>query len=186
MKVIYLGRPSRRTNPPPQIEGDAIELLENNWDDYGFKTSFVVTCRLNGEIVGLPMLRLLVAEQNTSSTALDTIRKSGWDGTFPIPDADYVSVPGEITFYEQIEGALGIDVAIEVAKALRDASYLVHVADDAAAKALVESEGFNKSLQRERPARKLSSMAGGFLSGRRSRCSISAFNSRMFSATKPR
>lgn len=150
MQVVYLGRPSRRSNPPPQAEGDVIELLSNNWDDYGFKTSFPVTCRLNGEIVELPGLRLLVAGARTSSTALDHIRDEGWDGVFPIPDADYVSVPGEITFYEQIEGALGIEAAIEVAKAVRDASYLVHVADDADAKALVDSEGFRASLQRER------------------------------------
>ena len=150
MQVVYLGRSSRHTNPPPQVEGDVIELLTNNWDDYGFKTSFPVTCRLNGEVVELPGLRLLVAEAHTSSTALDKIRDEGWDGVFPIPDADYVSVPGEITFYEQIEGALGIEAAIEVAKVLRDASYLVHVADDADAKALVNSEGFRNSLQRER------------------------------------
>lgn len=150
MQVVYLGRPSRRTNPPPLAEGDVIELLTNNWDDYGFQTSFPVTCRLNGEIVELPGLRLLLAEARTSSTTLDKFRDKGWDGVFPIPGADYVSVPSEITFYEQIEGALGIEVAIEVAKALRDASYLVHVADDANAKALVGSEGFRNSLQRER------------------------------------
>lgn len=150
MQVVYLGRSSRRTNPPPQVEGDVIELLTNNWDDYGFQTSFPVTCRLNGEIVELPALRLLLAEARTSSAALNKIRDEGWDGVFPIPDANYVSVPGEITFYEQIEGALGIEVAIEVAIALRDASYLVHVVDDAEAKALVDSEGFRNSLQRER------------------------------------
>lgn len=150
MRVVYRGRASRRTNPPPQIEGDVIELLSNNWDDYGYKTSFPVTCRLNGEHVDLPGLRLLMAGAQTSSTALDRMLNEGWDGVFPIPDADYVSVPTEITFYEQIEGALGIDAAIEVAKQLRDASYLVYVADDEAAKALVDSEGFRKSLQRER------------------------------------
>lgn len=150
MQVVYLGRPSRRTNPPPQLEGDVIELLSNNWDDYGYKTSFPVTCRLNGEIVELPMLRLLVGEERTSSTELDHIRNEGWDGVFPIPNTNYVSVPNEITFYEQIEGALGIDVAIDVAKQLRDASYLVHVADDEEAKTLVDTEGFRNSLQRER------------------------------------
>ena len=51
MQVVYRGRASRRTNPPPQAEGDVIELLSNNWDDYGYKTSFPVTCRLNGEDV---------------------------------------------------------------------------------------------------------------------------------------
>ena len=127
MQVVYRGRSSRRTNPPPQDEGDVIELLSNNWDDYGYKTTFPVTSRLNGEIVELPGLRLLMADVRTSSTALDRILNEGWDGTFPIPDADYVSVPNEITFYEQIEGALGIDAAIEAAKQLRDASYLIHV-----------------------------------------------------------
>ncbi|MGU3421173.1 ATP-binding protein [Methylobacterium sp. D54C] len=150
MQIVYLGRASRRTNPPPQVEGNVIELLSNNWDDYGYKTSFPVTCRLNDEIVDLPGLRLLVAEALTSSTALDRMLNEGWDGVFPIPDADYVSVPTEITFYEQIEGALGIEAAIEAAKQLRDASYLVHVAEDEAAKALVDSAGFRNSLQRER------------------------------------
>ncbi len=150
MKVVYLGRAGRRAKRPPELQGDVIELLTNNWDDYGFKTSFVVTCRLNGKIVEMPGLRLLVADEDTSSDALDKFRNEGWDGTFPIPDTDYVSVPGEITFYEQIEGALGTAVAVEVAQALRDASYLIHVAEDADAKALAESEGFRKSLQRER------------------------------------
>src|SRR5699024_7435312 len=104
MQVVYLGRHSRRTNPPPQIEGDVIELLSNNWDDFGYKTSFPVTCRLNGEIIELPNLHLLIAEEYTSSIALDRLLNDGWDGVFPIPDIDYVSVPTEITFYEQIEG----------------------------------------------------------------------------------
>lgn len=150
MQVVYLGRHSRRTNPLPQIEGDVIELLSNNWDDFGYKTSFPVTCRLNGEIIELPNLHLLIAEEYTSSIALDRLLNDGWDGVFPIPDIDYVSVPTEITFYEQIEGTLGIDVAVNVAKQLRDASYLVHVVDDEAAKTLADSEGFRKSLQRER------------------------------------
>lgn len=150
MQVVYLGRASRRTNPPPQIEGDVIELLSNNWDDYGYKTSFPVTCRLNGENVDLPSLRLLIAGVRTTSTTLDRMLNEGWDGVFPIPDADYLSVPTEITFYEQIEGSLGIDAAIEAAKQLRDASYFVYVADDDAAKALVDSDGFRNSLQRER------------------------------------
>lgn len=150
MRIVYLGRPSRRTNPSPQIEGDVIELLSNNWDDFGYKTSFPVTCRLNGKIVELPNIHLLVADEYTSSVTLDRLLNEGWDGVFPIPDIHYITVPTEITFYEQIEGTLGIDVATDVAKKLRDASYLVHVVDDTAAKTLVDSEGFRKSLQRER------------------------------------
>ncbi len=105
---------------------------------------------MNGEIIDLPGLRLLLAKVHTSRQALDLMLQEGWDGSFPIQNTDYVSVPSEITFYQQIEGALGIEAAIDVATQLRDASYLVRVAEDPAAAALVESEGFRVSLQRER------------------------------------
>ena len=150
MKVVYLGRASRRTNPPPAIAGDVIELLSNNWDDYGFKTSFPVSCRINGELLALELVRLLIEGQYTTSTRLNQILDQGWDGTFPIPDVNYISTPSDITFYEQIDGALGNEGAIEAAKLLRDASYLTRIAEDAVAKTMVQSEGFRKSLQRER------------------------------------
>ena len=150
MQVVYLGRSSRRANPPPAIEGDVIELLANNWDDYGYRTSFPVTCRIQDQVVELPGIRLLVEDIHDSASELNRLRQGGWDGVFPIPDTSYISVPTEITFYEQIEGALGIEVAVEVAKALRDASYYVNIAAEAEAQALVESEGFKNSLQRER------------------------------------
>jgi ABC-type cobalamin/Fe3+-siderophores transport system ATPase subunit len=150
MKVVYLGRPSRRTNPPPALDGDVIELLSNNWDDFGYKTTFPITCRIGGETLDLELLRLLIDGAYTTSNALDRLRDQGWDGIFPIPNANYVSTPSEITFYEQLDGVLGTDGAIEVAKVLRDASYLVHIEDNEAAKALVATEGFEKSLQRER------------------------------------
>lgn len=150
MQVMYLGRSSRRTNPPPLQEGDVIELLSNNWDDYGFKTSFLVTCRMNDEVVDVPGVKLLIEDSFTSSSTLDRLRAEGWDGVFPIPDMNYISVPTEITFYEQIEGSLGTDVAITVAQALRDASYLINIAVDAEAQSLIDSSGFRSSLQRER------------------------------------
>lgn len=150
MQVVYLGRTSRRTNPPPQVDGDVIELLHNNWDDFGYKTTFGVTCRMNEEIVELPGIKLLVEDASTTRSALDQLRNDGWDGVFPIPDASYISVPIEISFYEQIEGALGVEAAIDVANSLRDASYLVHIANNEEANRLVDSEGFRDSLQRER------------------------------------
>ncbi|MEH2550745.1 energy-coupling factor transporter ATP-binding protein EcfA2 [Bradyrhizobium sp. AZCC 2262] len=150
MKVVYLGRPSRRTNPPPSLEGDVIELLSNNWDDYGYKTTFPTTCRIGDEVLDLGLVRLLVEEVFTTSTALDSLLAEGWDGTFPIPDRNYISTPAEIAFYERLDGAIGTEVAIEVARTLRDASYMVRIADDETAKRLVETNGFKNSLQRER------------------------------------
>lgn len=154
MKVVYLGRQSRRNNPSPSPDGDVIELLANNWDDYGFKTSFPVTARFADKAIELDLIRLLIEGEYTSSTALDRLLEQGWDGTFPIPDTSYISVPSDITFYEQLDGLLGTEGALAIALALRDASYLVHVAEDEAAIALSQTDGFKNSLQRERGSTK--------------------------------
>lgn len=149
MKVCYLGRRSARSRTTPQGAGDVIELLSDNWDDFGFKTSFATVCRLGGELVDIGAIRLLVDGYSNSASALDKLLAAGWDGTFPPPDLDYISVPLEITFYQQVKGHVGGAKAIEVAQALRDASLLIHNLDESAQR-LVSTEGFKKSLQRER------------------------------------
>ncbi|RQT14804.1 ATP-binding protein [Burkholderia contaminans] len=150
MKVCYLGRRSRRSNSLPEGTDDVLELLWDIWDDYGYETSFPISCRIAGERVDLGVLRLLVVEERTSYKALDQLRTSGWDGTFPAPGIDYVSVPSDITFYQQLKARLGIETAVTVATALRDASLLVKIRLDAQATELAASEGFVNSLQRER------------------------------------
>lgn len=154
MKVIYRGRPSRRSNAPLESEGDAIELLSNDWDDFGFKTSFPTTCRIKGKVIELGMVRLLIDGETNSAAYLDRLRKQGWNGDFPIPGKNYVSVPAEISFYEQLMGTLRASRTVKVAKLLRDASYLVNIDNDPAAIALVGSKGFVDSLQRERGSQK--------------------------------
>ncbi|MCI4239160.1 hypothetical protein [Dickeya dianthicola] len=89
----------------------------------------------------------------TSFSYLDELVSKGWDGVFPIKDSSYISNPEEITFYELIDGHLGLDAAIEVAEILCDASYMVHILEDANSLELVSSTGFKKSLQRERGSR---------------------------------
>ena len=150
MKVAYLGRQTRRVTPSPMVEGNAIELFSDNWDDYGYKTTFSVSCRINDELLELGLVRLLIEEHYTTRTALDDLRSEGWDGIFPIPDVNYISTPSDITFYEQIAGALGYDEAVDAAKLLHDASYLVRIGENVVAKTMVQSRGFEKSLQRER------------------------------------
>jgi energy-coupling factor transporter ATP-binding protein EcfA2 len=140
--------------PPPSLEGDVIELFWNNWNDYGYQTSFPTTCRIKGKLVELGLIRLLVDGKHYTCAYLDQLLAKGWDGVFPIPDTDYISIPSEIAFYEQLEGAVGYRIATRVAKALHDASYLVRVVDDETAKRLVETEGFKNSLQRERGSTK--------------------------------
>ncbi len=155
MKIVYRGRKGGWGKPSmPEGEDDCLELLWNDWDDYGYKTSFPTSCRIQGKAVELGRIRLLIEGENRSDTALDKMIADGWDGIFPIPNTKYISVPDEITFYEQIQSLLGQDDAATVAENLKDASYLKNIKDDGSIKDLLESEGFQKSLQRERGSMK--------------------------------
>lgn len=150
VKVVYLGRESRRSNSLPEGKDDVIELLSNNWNDFGYETTFETVCRVNGERLELGPIRLLIAGHSNSRRFLNALLKQNWDGVFPIPDTDYLSTPSEIAFYEQLDGVLEDRRAILVASLLHDASYLVHVEEDEKARDLVQTEGFRHSLQRER------------------------------------
>ncbi|WP_439856711.1 ATP-binding protein [Pseudomonas syringae] len=150
MKIVYNGRASRRNNSLPVGSEDVLELLSNDWNDYGFETTFITVCRVAGERIELGAIRILFEKHSNSRTYLNARLKEGWDGEFPIDGISYVSIPSEISFYEQIDGALSNTAAVRVAKNLRDASYLVHVSEDTNAQKLVSSAGFDNSLQRER------------------------------------
>lgn len=91
---------------------------------------------------------------HTSSDHLDRLLTEGWSGEFPIPDTSYISVPSEITFYEQLMAVLEAAKAIKVAEDLRDASYLTRVLGDASAIEMLGGRGFKDSLQRERASQK--------------------------------
>lgn len=106
LKVVYLGRESRRSNSLPQGDEDTIELLSNNWNDYGYETTFMTVCRVKGERLELGSIRLLIADQSNSRRFLNDLLTEGWDGAFPIPNVDYLSTPSEIAFYEQLDGVL--------------------------------------------------------------------------------
>lgn len=149
MRICYLGRRSGRKNPVPQGSDDVLELLWDEWNDFGYETSFPITCRIGGKVIDLGVLRLLVADRSRSRDVLDEVRASGWDGNFPAPGINYISVPSEITFYQQLKAHLSEKGAVRIAEVLRDASLLEHKPDPAAL-SLVKTEGFRNSLQRER------------------------------------
>jgi ABC-type Mn2+/Zn2+ transport system ATPase subunit len=151
VKIVYAGQSTKRRRAAERLD-DVIVLLYDRWDDYDFKTTFPTDCRMNGESVELGSIRILFENEMTSFEFLDKLIESGWDGVFPVPDVNYISTPLSLSFYEQIDGHLGLDTAIEVAKTLRDASYLTKLKDDPDALRLVSSTGFRKSLQRERGA----------------------------------
>ncbi|WFR95706.1 ATP-binding protein [Rhizobium tumorigenes] len=150
MEIVYLGRQSKRNTPEPEREGDVLELLANNWDDYGNRTTFATTCRIGGERVDLGHLKLMIEGAPISEIHLDRLRNEGWDGVFPIPNSNYLSLPSEIAFYEQLRDRLNLDAARDAAIVLHDASYLVHVQQDPVANRLIDTQPFQGSLLRER------------------------------------
>jgi predicted ATPase len=149
VKIIYAGRDLKRQRSAERLD-DVIVLLYDKWDDYDFKTTFPTDCRMKGQSVELGSIRILLENKMTSFEFLDKLIEKGWDGVFPVPDINYISTPAALSFYEQIEGHLGLETAIEVAKTLRDASYLTKLEDDSEALRLLTSRGFRNSLQRER------------------------------------
>lgn len=146
----HLGRESRHNNSLPNGTEDVIELLSNDWNDYGYETTFIPVCRVKGKRLELGPIRLLISNRSNSRRFLNSLLRNGWDGVFPIPDVEYMSTPLEIAFYEQLDGVLANRGAIKVASLLRDASYLVYLKEDEGALAMVQSEGFRVSLQRDR------------------------------------
>lgn len=152
MRVVYVGRDSKKRKALIAEHQDVIVLLHDNWDDYTYKTTFPTECRLKGSDVEIGTIQILVEGEKTTFAYLDKLVTAGWDGVFPIPDTHYVSVPAGLTFYEQIEGHLGLEAVVDVAKVLRDASYLTKIQDDSDALRLLNTEGFRNSLQRERGA----------------------------------
>ena len=154
MKVVYRSRLSRRVNPVPQDPGDVIELLANNWDDFGYKSTFITSARIRDEIVDLGAVKLMFDNVITTSRELDKRIKAGWNGEFPIAKANYLSVPTEVTFYDQIAQRLGGETALEIARSLRDASLLVNFEEDKSALRMTSDAMFKKSLQRERGEQK--------------------------------
>lgn len=152
MKVVYAGQDHKKQKALLAQHPDVIVLLYNNWDDFSYKTTFPTGCQMKGSAVEIGSIQILVENEKTSFAYLDKLVADGWDGVFPIPDSQYVSVPESLSFYEQIDGHLGLDAAIKVARTLRDASFFAKIEDDGDALRLLATEGFRKSLQRERGA----------------------------------
>lgn len=150
MRIVYVGANKDLLQHWLNEKGDVLLLLYDRWDDFGYKTRFPTYCRVNDEEIDLGAVRIMFENQQASHTFLTTLREHGWDGAFPIHEANYISVTEEITFYEHLRDLLEPAEAMKIALALRDASHLVFSLEDEQAIQLIETEGFRTSLQRER------------------------------------
>jgi ABC-type cobalamin/Fe3+-siderophores transport system ATPase subunit len=155
MKVYYHDGERWKWSPTKlDSEQNLLALSFNNWDDYSVKTTLNAALYFEGEKLLEFSLKLLVEGNINSPALLNELRKSGWDGFFPIPNINYVTVPSDIYFYKILLTKLGKEEAIKVLLLIQDAGYLNNVVRDQRAITLVEHENFTSSPLREGGARK--------------------------------
>lgn len=162
MKIYYHGQGQLFQTKNLTGESDLILLTGNNWDDYGDKTTFNVSLYFDGKPFELELsIKILIEGSQYSAQTLNKLKHDGWDGFFPIPELNYISLPSDIDFYSTLASKEGMEELIKVAENLRDASYLVKIKKDEQAIQLVETDAFNNSMLRESGARK--SFSDGWL-----------------------
>jgi len=141
---------------PPVVKAEKtlLSLSYNNWDDYSVRTTLNAVFYFDGKPIFDFNLKLLIEDDSNSPVKLNALRKEGWDGYFPIPNTNYVSIPSDIEFYDALITKLGMLDARETLLSIRDAGYLVNIVQDEAAKILTDWENFSISPLREAGARK--------------------------------
>lgn len=137
-----------------KTEKNLLALSYNNWDDYSVRTTLNAVFYYENKSILEFSLKLLIEGDVDSPIKLNEMRKGGWDGFFPIPKINYVSVPSDIEFYDALITKLGEQEAKDVLLLIRDAGYLINIRGDNAAKLLAEDSNFETSPLREAGARK--------------------------------
>lgn len=155
MIVFYHKGTNWRTSPSIlPSESDMLALSFNNWDDYGISTTLNATLYIDKKAALDFSLKLLIEDDDYSPKKLNELCDNGWNGFFPIPKLNYVSVPSDIDFYHVLIAKIGFDDTKELLMLIRDAGYLVNVIKDSNAMRLTLHDNFSTSLLREAGARK--------------------------------
>lgn len=156
MKIKYFGNGRNLTFTQYKSQNkNFIALFYDRWDDYNFKTQFPCAIICDGEEVELTVyIKIYIESVDFSGAYLDKKVNDGWDGEFPIPNENYVSVPSDIDFYGALIAKYGTEVAKEVVIKLRDAICLKIVAPDEKMSNLIDTDAFRISLLRESGANK--------------------------------
>lgn len=151
MRIKYTPNLSWRL-PAPQLAGEEnyLSLSGNDWDDFGIQSKLNATVVLGGVKQAVAFsLKVLIADCNYTAKRLDELCAAGWNGEFPIPGVDYVSVPTDVDFYKVVHSKLDVKASVEVLINLRDAGYLINVINDVKANTLTETPEFANSLLRD-------------------------------------
>ncbi|MEZ8516123.1 AAA family ATPase [Vibrio cyclitrophicus] len=152
MKIFYHGQGSWDSSTPAGLasEPNLLALSGNNWDDYETKTTLNACLYFEGERLDFDFhIKVLIEGCSYTAEILNEMKSCDWDGFFPIPSANYISLPSDIEFYSIIVSKLGDEKALEVVRSLRDAGFLKNVSKEEAVEELLKSTGFFQSLLRE-------------------------------------
>ncbi|ADU08642.1 hypothetical protein ML5_3125 [Micromonospora sp. L5] len=110
-------------------------LRRDNWDDWGYKTTFTVEIFLeDGRVVDLGPVKILTKGQEGGFTPIQR--------TFNQLDNNYCSLGQSLSYYETLH-ALGSEITREVLRGLRDVVFQPSIREE-----FIEEEGFEVSLER--------------------------------------
>jgi len=184
MKIYFhQGTNWRRSPPLLDNEKDMLSLSYNNWDDYGVRTSLNAVLYLDGEKFLEFSLKLYIEGDTDSPVKLNELRDAGWDGCFPIPELNYLTVPSDIDLYSALIGKFGKDETIKLLTITRDASYFINLLNDKHAIKLSEHNDFDTSVLREGGARKAFSDAWSLFTQKDSTIKDFVLNARRYDGT---
>ncbi|MEQ3747246.1 MAG: AAA family ATPase [Henriciella sp.] len=111
-------------------------LVQDNWDDYGYKTTFQVTLHLSAdESYDLGSIKIIQAERSSGYTEMPK-------GVFRVLPASHASLGADLDYYETIY-KLGRDIFKPYLKGLRDIAF-----DDEIKAGVEDTEAYQVSLLR--------------------------------------
>lgn len=155
MKVFYHGQGTWSTPGGLPTEPNLLALNGNDWDDYGTKSTLNCSLFFEGQRIDFKFhIKLLIEGSDYTAATLNEMKAAGWNGFFPIPGCNYISLPSDIEFYSIIESKLGLDGARELLETLNDAGLQKNVIKDGEYASLLSSQEFSSSLLRESGATK--------------------------------
>lgn len=158
MDVIYQKGLSWKQSPRAiPNRPNALVVSYNNWDDYGYQTTFNAVVFKNGQSLYEFALKIYVPDTKNTSEVFDSLVNAGWDGAFPPPGIKFLSLPSDIVFYEVLLGAAGVEEAKRILLLIRDAGFLEKFSapeDKLQVNDVIQAEVWKSSLTREAGAKK--------------------------------
>lgn len=158
MKIFYHGQGAWNSSTPAGLrsEPNLLALSGNNWDDYGTKTTLIASFYFEGVRLDFDFhIKILIEGSNYTADTLNQMKASGsWDGFFPIPNLNYVSLPSDIEFYSILESKLGLANAEKFLLQLNDAGLQKNILKNESFIKLLKTREFSDSLLRESGATK--------------------------------